>query len=307
MDYEENLIIKVAWFYYMENMTQQQISEQLNISRMKIVKYLEKARSQGVVQFKIKADGEKRIHLERALMKKFELKDAYVIPTVESNINESIAKAAAQYIEGHVKPNCYINVGYGDTVSRTMSKLISSLEVPVSLVTLSGGVSCYTSSIAGTGKNDPSKPTPNIYFVPSPLILSSAEMAESLWKEKSVSEVMDMAKLAHITVTGIGAVDATATIFKDNMISQNELVLLKMNGAVGDILSQFYDKDGNMIETELHNRLISTKLEVLKNMDNVIGVAGGESKVDAIHAALTGGYFDVLITDEKTAASLTQE
>lgn len=306
LNYEDNLIFKVAWFYYMENMTQQKISQQLNISRMKVVKYLEKARNQGVVQFKIKSDGEKRINIERALMKKFGLNHAYVIPTVDSNVNESIAKAAAQYIEGHITPNSYINVGYGDTVSRTINNLTFSLSVPVSLVTLSGGVSYYTSSIAGTGKIDPTRSNSQIYFVPSPLIVSSEEMAKGIWNEKSVREIMNMAELAHMTVVGIGAVDETATIFRNNMISRNELVLLKMNGAVGDILSQFYDKDGNKIEFELHNRLISTQLDLLKNMKNVIGVAGGPSKIQAILGALNGGYLDALITDESTAESLVK-
>lgn len=309
LDYEENLIFKVAWFYYMENMTQQQISDQLNISRMKIVKYLEKARTQGIVQFKIRSDGEKSIISERALMKKYGLKDAYVIPTSDSNIsdsnlNESISKAAAQYIEGNLTQNCYINFGYGDTVTRTITNLFFSLEKPISLVALSGGVSIYTSSLTNASNSDVTKPSPKIYLVPSPLIVSSQEMAEAIWEEKAVQEILNMTKLSHMTVIGIGAVDENATIFKDNMINHNDLVLLRMNGAVGDILSQFYDKDGNKIECDLHSRLISTQIDSLKNMDNVIGVAGGPNKLQSIYSALIGGYLDVLITDENTAESL---
>jgi DNA-binding transcriptional regulator LsrR (DeoR family) len=79
-----------------------------------------------------------------------------------------------------------------------------------------------------------------------------------------------------------------------------------MNCAVGDILSQFYDKNGNIVECDLHERLVTTKLNVLKTYSNVIGVAVGESKVDAIHAALLGGYLDVLVTDEDTAQLLAE-
>lgn len=32
MDYEDSLIVKTAWYYYIENMTQQKISEKLGIS-----------------------------------------------------------------------------------------------------------------------------------------------------------------------------------------------------------------------------------------------------------------------------------
>lgn len=306
MNYEENLIFKIAWFYYMENMTQQQISEQLDLSRMKVVKYLDKARTQGLVQFKIRADGERRIIAERELMKEYNLKDAYVIPNSESNINESISKAAAQYIEGNLPSNSYINFGFGDTVSRTINNLIFTLDRPVSLVALSGGVSWYTSSIAGANKSDATKPIPKIYLVPSPLIVSSEEMAKAMLEEKAIKEILNMTELSHMTVIGIGALDESATIFKENMINHNDLVLLKMNGAVGDILSQFYDKNGNKIECDLHNRLVTTSLDTLKNMNNVVALAGGPDKVESIHAALTAGYIDVLITDEDTAESLVK-
>ena len=38
----------------------------------------------------------------------------------------------------------------------------------------------------------------------------------------------------------------------------------------------------------------------------MIGAAGGPCKVDAILAALRGGYLDVLVTDEGTAEALLQ-
>jgi lsr operon transcriptional repressor len=309
LDYEQNLIFKIAWFYYMENMTQQEISEELDMSRMKVVKCLEKARSQGIVQFKLRSDGEKRIQIERQLIEKYNLKDVFVIPTPDSSLNEaalneSISKAAAQYIEANLPIDSYINFGYGDTVSRTINNLIFSLDRPISLVALSGGVSWYTSSIAGANKSDYSKPIPKIYLVPAPLIVSSEKMADALMEEKSVKEILNMTALSYMTVVGIGAMDESATIFRENMITNNDLTLLKMNGAVGDILSQFYDKDGNILESDLHKRLVCTQIDTLKNMSNVLGLAGGQSKVQAIHSALIGGYLDILVTDENTAESL---
>jgi lsr operon transcriptional repressor len=305
MAYEENMIIKTAWLYYSDNLTQQQISDQLGISRMKVIKLLGKAKSQGIVQFKIRTDSEKRINIGRNLIKKYDLRDVFVIPTSKNNINESIAKAAAQYVESNMIPNCYINIGYGDTISHTINNLIYSLNCHISLVSLSGGVSYYTSSIiAGAHESGSTGFTPSIYIVPSPLIVSSSETAEAILQESAIKEIMNLAGLANMSVVGIGAVDETATIFKDNKINHNDLALLRMNGAVGDILCQFYDKQGKKITCDLHKRTITTQLETLKNFNNVIGVAGGESKVNAIHSALIGGYLDVLITDEETAESL---
>ena len=64
------------------------------------------------------------------------------------------------------------------------------------------------------------------------------------------------------------------------------------------------DKDGNVIQSSLERRLMSTPLEQLKEMNNSIGVAGGSTKSEAILAALKGNYLDVLITDEATATNV---
>ncbi|MFR8977717.1 MAG: sigma factor-like helix-turn-helix DNA-binding protein [Christensenellales bacterium] len=38
--YEDALMIKAAWYYYFENMTQQAIADRLSISRMRVIKLL---------------------------------------------------------------------------------------------------------------------------------------------------------------------------------------------------------------------------------------------------------------------------
>ena len=42
-------------------------------------------------------------------------------------------------------------------------------------------------------------------------------------------------------------------------------------------------------------------------MRNVIGLAAGAQKVEAIRAALLGGFLDVLVTDEATATLLLKD
>ena len=66
----------------------------------------------------------------------------------------------------------------------------------------------------------------------------------------------------------------------------------------------FVDENGELIPSDIEDRLISTPLEKLRAMDNVVGLAAGTQKAEAIRAVLRGGYLDVLITDEPTAALL---
>ena len=141
-------------------------------------------------------------------------------------------------------------------------------------------------------------------LVRKPLLLSKPEMVEELRKEVSVQRIQQMSWESSMTVVGIGSMSDDATIIKHGILHHEDFLLLTLQGAVGDILSHFIDKDGNPIESTLDNRLLSTPLEDLKRMNNVIGVAGGLDKVDAIRAVLNGHYLDVLITDEETATVL---
>lgn len=303
IDFEENLMVKISWYYYMEEMTQQAIADRLGISRMRVIKLLEKARQTGVIQFHISSSFDKRHSLEAALMEKYHLKDCYAVPTNPdaSGVNDTIAKAASIYIGNHITDNCYINFGYGDTSSRTIAYLARNLETSASFVSLTGGVSYYLPSSGSNIFNA------KLYLIPSPLIMSSPEMAAAIRQESSIKEVSDMIKLASMTIVGIGAMDDDATIVKSSILSHNDFLLLNMKGAVGDIICHFIDKDGNLVDTEVDSRLVSVPLSTLNRLENVIGVAAGTHKVSAIAAALKGGYLDILITDERTAEMLCQE
>ena len=46
-NYEEELMIKIAWYYYIENLTQQEIAKILGINRIKILRLLDKAKENG--------------------------------------------------------------------------------------------------------------------------------------------------------------------------------------------------------------------------------------------------------------------
>lgn len=299
-DYEKNLMIKIAWYYYMENMTQQAIADQLNITRMRVIKLLEKARQTGVVQFRISSSLDIRRDLETKLMEKYHLRDCYTVPTNpnERSTNDTIARAASIYIADHVRENSYINFGYGDTTSRTIEYLAKNLETAVSFVSLTGGVGYYLP------KSESNIFNAKLYLIPSPILMSSAQMADAIKKESSVQEVTDMIRLASMTIVGIGGMDDSATIVQSSILSPSDFRLLAMKGAVGDVICHFIDKNGNLVDTEVDSRLVSVHLDTLKELENVIGVAAGKHKLPAIHAALTGGYLDILITDEDTAAQL---
>ena len=300
--YERTLLTKVVWMYYIEEMTQKDIAQAIGVSRLKVIKMLDTARSENLIQFKIPAADRKKIEIEQTLMKHFNLKDVFIVPTDgPANINESIAQAAAMYINDMAGDNTYINMGYGDTLGRVLNNLAHISDKRLSIISMTGGVTPYL-------PNDKSHIfNAQLYLVPSPLLMSSSETAQSILSEEPIKEIMEMTNLANISVVGIGGMDSESTIIKSNILSKNDFIKLEMQGAVGDILMHFIDKDGNLVHSDIEDKLISTSLNKVKSFGNVIGVAAGKNKIAAINASLKGGYINTLITDENTAKELIKQ
>ncbi len=300
INYEEALMARSAWYYYCESMTQQQISDRLGITRMRVIKLLERAKQKGIVRFQIRSESARRMDIEQRLVEKYALKDCFIVPSPvrSEDVNENAALAASMYISARLPEETFINIGYGDTCSRILNHLAIYAEHALSFVSLTGGVSYYLPNATSGVFHS------KLYLIPTPLIASSNEVAEAMKQERSVKDIEELIPLSFLSVVGIGAMSEDATIIRSGILTQNDFLLLQRNGAVGDILSHFIDEEGNSISTGLDERTISTPLSLLRDLDNVIGVAAGLNKIPAIRAALNGKYIDTLVTDEDTALEL---
>lgn len=303
MKYEEVLMFKIAYYYYFEEMTQQGIADKLAISRIKVIKLLEKARQTGIIQFRLRKNPEFHIQYEQELIKKYNLKDVFIVPAPTSfeKTNSNVAKAASLYLSDRIKEHDLINIGYGDTSKHLLNNLATLAEKPLTCISLTGGVSYYLPDTRSNVFNA------NLHLIPAPLLASSIDMAQAIRNEVSVNQIFQMATLSNLSVVGIGGLHEESTIVRGGTISSNDMMYLKTKGVVGDVLSHFLDKDGNLVPNNFEDCLIGISLEMLKTLPNVVGVAAGDSKVQAIKAVLKGRYLDVLITDVSTAKKILED
>jgi AI-2 transport system permease protein len=251
---------------------------------------------------------EKCRELEKQVIEQWNLRDALVIPEVDRMmVNRNLGVAGAQYIELNLKKeDILIGFGFGNTISLLLKHLSLQEYDKVSLVALAGGITACLQTIYREDINPLSRFKDRFHIILSPLLVTSEETCRSILKEPEIARIIQRAEMADIAIVGIGPMSSEATYVSFGYLTPQEFEFLQKQGAVGDILGQFYDKDGQKLDVEYHNRLIAVKLEKLKNMPHVIGIAGGEHKVDAIRGALSGGYIQSLITDERTALKLLE-
>ena len=232
--FEEDLMAKIAWYYYIDNLTQIQIAEQVGIPRLRVIKLLEKARQTGIVQFKI-AENNSHVSMENAIARRFDLKDVFIVPSASGmdNRNEALAEAAAIYIANRLPENAFINMGYGDTTCRVLNHLASNSSSRISVVSLTGGVNYYLPNTVTNVFNA------RLYLTPAPFVMSSPEMVTAINNEPAVREIAEMVPLSSISIIGIGGIDENATTVRTGIVTPKDLRYLSMQGAVGDVLPLF--------------------------------------------------------------------
>ena len=297
--YRDSLLYKIAWLYYIDGLTQKEIATRLSVSRIKVIKMLEESRQKKIVRFYFSSIYREKNEVEQQLIKKYNLRDVFVVPwSSKNNLSENLGQATAMYLNVLIKEDAYVGVGYGETMSAFLRHLSGLTKKNLSVISMTGGVMPYISQI-DNGSIDIRH-----YLLPVPLVLSDKKLAEAMIKEKSVSDVINMIKKVNVVVSSLGSMEENSTILKTGLITKEKYTLLKRKGAVGDMLMHFIDSNGNLVDDEIEERIISTKLETIRENDYVIVAAGGEDKFQIIHTAITHGLVNVLITDENTAEFL---
>ena len=230
----------------------------------------------------------------------FDLHNNFDFMKLEQNeINTRLGIGASQMLMSVMKPNQLLAIGFGETIMQTIKYCNEFItHNHLKLITLSGGVGPY---MKGIGELDGSC---SISIIPAPLRASSVEAAKLFKREACVRDTMRAAGAADVAIVGIGSTrqKGQATLLRSGYINEDSQQELRAKGAIGDILGYFMQHDGAIQpDTVLHDELISLPLEKLVKIPTVIGIAGGENKVEAILSALKGKYINSLVTEEITA------
>ena len=307
-----SLIAEICRMYYLNNLSQSEISFDLRLSKSAVSRLLKEGRQKGIVSFYIKNYEDRIDHLEDELISSFKLKEAIVVSdegiTSEESIKRKVARAAALSLQRRVRENDTIAVSWGTTLSEVADALNVTYHLNIEIVPLLGGIDI-------TGKDIHSNEIARriseafggkYFLLNAPVFVSNLRAKKTFEKEESIREVIDKAKSAYTAVVGIGTPKQSSTMIKRGYFSIEELAKLTDRVVIGDICTDFYDIQGKIHETSLHDKMIGLGLEELKKIPLVIGVASGEEKKEAILGALRGRYINTIVTNKKVAEYLVK-
>jgi len=115
VDPEQQQQIRIAWAYFVEGLTQAEIAERLGLTRLRVNRILQICREAGVIQIRIQSPLASCVALERALIRRYGLRDAVVVPTPrdEDKIRAAIGVALGGYVENAVHDGMLVGIGWG--------------------------------------------------------------------------------------------------------------------------------------------------------------------------------------------------
>ena len=309
---DKSLSLRAAWYTYGAGLKQNQVADLLQESRPKINRMLTAARNSGFISYSVEGDPQHLLELEASLMQRYCLKSCFITRSPDPGESlcelggQAVIEAGVHQFQTLMSKLAIQTVGLGK--GRTIRELSTRLSLPYNddytWVALQGclGISHETNpfdiiedlcdSLGGEG-----------YLLPLAAIARSAHEAKLALQRHGISDVLHMAKSAKLKVLGVGAINNTPHLSEIFGLVPHEITLLKHAGAVGDILGNFIDKEGQIIVSADCPTALAIPLSELSSHRSLV-IAGGLQKTEVLRASLKGGYITDLVTDIESAAHI---
>ncbi len=297
----------IAHKYYIEEKKQQEIADELHINRVLVSRYLKQAREMGIVEIKIKGEFTEVESLKKKLIETFSLEDAGIISMSfrgDSRFSGVNWVLMAEKVDQFLQNNATIGIGWGSTLEAISRNLKPSKQLEgTTFVPLTGGTNRLPSYFH---TNDFVRRFAEAYkahakYLFAPFVLENLLKKESATISGDLAEIMDLWKNLDIVITGIGCYVRKSPLFQNNIFDEKYLKKILEKDVVGDVMTHFYDENGNFVDLDIYDRLMNISIDDHLKTRIRIGVAVGFKKVQAIIGALRGKIINVLITDVDTA------
>jgi DNA-binding transcriptional regulator LsrR (DeoR family) len=308
-DGDLNLATRAAWLSYIGGYTQGDIAKRLGVSRAKAHRLIALAQDRGLVKVFIEGEPAECIACEELLVRRFDLRNCIVAPSLGDEHDgdgefASVGAAASRFLHRllfAMAPGALAGVGKGRSLTAAIAGMPALKRPDLRFVSVSGSLTRKLSAnpfdvvqrlVERTGGEG--------YFRPVPYLAASGAEKDVLLAQKSVQDMLGLARQADVFVIGIGTLEQDAHIRQVGMVSEDEWDELRGLGAVGDIMGSFIDIEGRPVDSAVNGHALGLGMEDLRDR-RVVAVVGGNGKAKAVLGALRTGIVTDLVVSEPAA------
>lgn len=299
--------MRIAWMYYVEGMTQNEIADKLGIGRVTVVRNITEALQQREVKIWITGSVGECFELEAQLKQRFGLLDAVVVPEPANpnNYNKALGNAAGMYVSDQLHDGMCLGVGWGATLHESLQTLESKVLSGVEVVSLLGGiVEAKRFNPAEFAWQFANAVGAHCYLLTAPAIVDSPETKKALIERCGLDRVLQRADKMEMVLLSVGTMSPASTAFRFGFFSEEDRTSLIASGAVGDLLFNFYNAEGKLVDHPINARVMSMPIDRLRRIPRRVMISGGDEKIPALLGVMRLADINVLVTNESTARGL---
>ncbi len=305
---EDDLRTRAAWLYYMEGMTQDQVAQELGLTRARVLRMLAAARQDGTVQIRVMSPLSRCVELERILESRFGIERAIVVPSPrdDGKLCGILGATVGAYIADSLADNMTIGLGWGQTLSTALSAIPRRPYAGVRVVSLLGSltkVNAFNPSEFAWRFAD--QVAAECYLMAGPVFAPDVHTRRALMEHAGMQELSRRVAQLDLAIVSVGDLSPQSTFSRFGLLGRQEIASLEQAGAVGDVLCRFIDADGRIVAHEINDRVVAVHPDDLCGARKLVLASGGWHKFTAILAAMRLLRPHVLVTDELVAERLT--
>lgn len=237
--------------------------------------------------------------LEEKLSKALGIKKVIILPgssAENSMVLRDMGKITSKVLREITNPKDIIGITGGSTMAVVAEETIQEKKArDITVIPARGGlgreVENQSNSIAAK-LGQRLGGSYRLLYVPDGL---EEEALGLILKNEEVKESMEMINNMNTLLLGIGRADIMA---QRRNLSEKRIEELTREGAVAEALGHYFDIEGREV---WEYKTVGLSLDKFKELENVIGVAGGEDKAEAIIAVSTLNKNMTLVIDEAAA------
>jgi len=300
-------VVRAAWLYYAEGMTQARIARELGVARARVIGWLALARDEGLVAVRIAGQGRAQRALEDSLVRRFGLAEAVVVPAPAhaDHTAAMVGHAAGTWLSAQVRDGVALGVGWGATLHACLKAVGAQPLRGASVVSLLGATTLSrTITPPAVARRMADAFGAECYQLTAPLVVADPGLRATLWAEPGLADLRARVATLDLALVSVGGVREEATLFRGGLLPRGALAGLRRAGAVGDVLYQFVDARGRLVDHPVNRRTMAIDLGDLARVPRIVLASGGRAKVPILRAALRALPIRVLVTDEVAAAGL---
>mgnify|MGYP006421399425 CR=1 FL=1 len=243
--------------------------------------------------------------LENDLEKYLGIKKVIVAPTNSDDKNailSSLGKTASNYLLSILKDNSIVGVTGGTTIESVINefdcnKKFNEIKVVPARGSLGNKIEYQANTLAEMLANKLNGRY-RLLFTPDKM---SKDTIERLKNEPEIEKTLSLVNKVDTVLFGVGKSD---TMIQRRGISKKETQKIKQKNPVAEAFGYYFDSNGEIVY-EINT--IGIGLYKLKHAKNLIAVAGGLEKLDAILAICKLDSNIVLVTDEIVAKKIKRK